>query len=124
MPLIKAIEMPMPRIELRWIKTGETWAGSRECAYNLVLPLPDCDIRRENADGTVRDCQTLEIGRTRCSGSGDFIFMPDNEDGHQIATPCRDGAHARWVSAALNGIPIYAVFEDHAMQVHGTESGA
>jgi len=117
MPLIDANEMPAPRLELRWIKTGETWS-QRDCAYNLVLPLRDIDIRREDDNGEiVRNTLTLEIGRTRVKGGFKYLFQPNEEDGYQIGTPYRDCAHAMWDSNALCGIPVYAVFEEHAMLV-------
>lgn len=120
MALIAAADMPAPRLELRWEKTGETWE-ERECAYNLVMPLGEHDIRREGPDGDkVRDCMTLEIGRTRVNGGGKYLCVPD--DGH-IDTPFRDGTHAKWDSDALGGLPIYAVFEQHAMLLPANVQG-
>jgi hypothetical protein len=119
MPLISENDMPSPRLELRWEKTGETWE-QRECAYNIVLPLRDTDIRCEDERGVkVRATLTLEIGRTRVEGGFKYLFQPNEKDGDQIDTPYRDGAHARWDSAALRGrailrwvINIRSIFEN------------
>lgn len=111
MKLIKASEMKCPRLELRWDKIDGV---EKECAYNLVLPLRDLDIRREDGEGNrVRDCKTVELGRTRCSG-GPARFDENRPDGLQIETPFRDTAHICWDAEVLN-LPKYAVYEDWAM---------
>lgn len=113
--LIDANEMPSPRLELRWQKTGATW-DMRECVYGLVLPLREGDIRRENGDGSEADERLIEIGRTKCTGGTRYLFTEADEEGKpHIDTPFRDSAHAKWDSEALGGLPIYAVFGDKAL---------
>ncbi len=109
--LIPASQMPCPRLELRWIKTGDTWT-ERECAYSIVIPLAEHDIRREDKEGNkVRRELTVEIGRTRVTGGmGDEPIW----DGKKVDTPYRDGAHALWDAEHLH-LPVYAVCGDSAM---------
>lgn len=100
--------LPCPRLELRWIKTGETWS-KRECVYSLVLPVDEHDIRQDQ-DNCANNELTIEIGRTAVtSGPGDEppIF------GGSVDTPFRDGAHSIWDQKALgNHIPRVAVCGD------------
>lgn len=49
MHLINVQDMPAPRLELRWRKTGDDWSH-RECDYNLVIPLGAHDVRRDVYD--------------------------------------------------------------------------
>lgn len=110
MPLIKESEMPAPRFELRWHKTGDTWE-KRECHYNIVLPLQEYDLRRENRDGDqVRDVMTIRFSTTKVNGDP-FPFDPN---GCHIEKPYRDYAHAKWDSESLK-VPVYAVYEGYAM---------
>jgi hypothetical protein len=109
--LIAEEEMPAPRLELRWVRTGPTWTN-RDCLYNLVIPLGEHDIRREDRNGIkVRSCQTVELGKTTATGGRCPLYDGDEA----IDTPFRDGAHAKWDSAALGGLPIYAVCSGMAM---------
>ena len=100
-PLVPAL--PAPRLELRWRKAGDNWAV-KICSYALVLPLQAGDIRRsENPDANPNEYR-VELSYTTSQGS-------DREpiyDG-QVETPYRDHSHALWDSAALSGLPIYAV---------------
>lgn len=113
MALIDENEMLAPRLELRWGKVGPTWEN-RECSYNLVIPLGPYDCRREDREGrSVRTCQTVELGKTVVTGGRSPLY--DAEEA--IDTPFRDGAHAKWDSAALGGLPIYAVCSGMAMLV-------
>ncbi len=105
---LSADSLPAPRLELRWHRKGETW-HRRECAYNLVLPLREFDLRCENEDGeVVRKEKTIELGRTAVSGTR----APDCYG--TIDTPFRDSAHAQWDAEVLR-LPIYAVCDDKAM---------
>jgi len=98
--------IPCPRLEFRWTKTGEDWL-KRICTYSLVIPLSKYDMRREDEDGIrVSEEFALEIGSTQVDG-GDGSVPIDNGE---VDTPFRDGAHARWDRKALGGhIPIVAV---------------
>lgn len=113
-PIFNVSEMKCPRLELRWDKVD---GNDKECAYNLVIPLTEYDIRREDSDGKkVRDCLTVEMGRTQSSGGSPVIFDGDKNNPPFIRTPFRDGAHIRWDGKVLN-LPIYVVFEDKAQEL-------
>lgn len=106
------LKMPCPRLELRWIKTGETW-GHRECIYSLVIPVGEHDIRA--SDG-VREI-SLEISRTQVTGRCGSKPIYDGK----VGTPFRDHAHAIWDCTALGGhIPIVAICEDDATLIELT----
>jgi hypothetical protein len=116
--LIDAKDLPVPRLELRWVKTGKTWQ-CRECAYSLVLPLDEFDIRREGKDGKkVRSEICIEIGRTKVSGGrGQGPIW----DAKYIDTPYRDGAHSLWDAKHLGNLPVYVVCGDKAMLHKGRD---
>lgn len=102
--------MPCPRLEFEWIMTGKDW-GKRDCVYSLVIPLTEFDIRREDENGVkVRSEWKVEIGRTNVIG-GRRDHPPIWDDG-TIDTPFRDGAHAKFDSEVLGGLPIVAVCGD------------
>ncbi|MEN7531927.1 hypothetical protein [Cupriavidus sp. DL-D2] len=111
MALIDARDLPAPRLELRWVKTGKTWQ-SRECAYCLVLPLDEFDVRREDENcNKTRGELTVEICRTRVQGGREQGPIWDDK---YIDTPYRDGVHAIWDAKHLGNLPIYAVCGDKA----------
>ena len=88
--------MPCPRIELKWFKTGDTW--------------------REDKDGNVVHNENyIEVNRTRVTGGRQT--PPIWEDG-EVETPFRDGAHAKWDSGALGGIPVFSVCGDAVSQMN------
>jgi len=93
------VGLPLPRLELRWVKKGKTW-DERECVYELVMPLRELDIRREDENcKQVRSVQRIEISRTKVSGGKHD--HPPIYDG-VVDAPFRDGAHAQWDAEALN----------------------
>jgi len=107
-----AVAMPCPRLELRWVKSGESWY-ERECVYSLVFPLGELDIRSTDVEGNPRE-RSLEISRTKVRGGNGEPPICDGE----VYTPYRDGAHAFWDRDALGGhLPIVAVCEDVATLV-------
>lgn len=98
-------ELPCPRLELRWTKSGESWVD-RVCTYSLVFPLRAYD-RRANTDDSASTVETeafLEISTTKVSGGRDGEPATDDE-------PFRDGIHAQWDAAALN-LPIVIIVGD------------
>lgn len=106
------VVMPCPRLELRWVKDGDSWVA-RECIYSLVIPLGEFDIRSTDAEGRPREL-SVEMSRTRVAG-GDG--SPPIYEG-KVDTPFRDGAHAEWDCEALGGhLPIVAVCGDVATLV-------
>lgn len=110
MTLIKESELPTPRIELRWSKVEDDW-NKRICDYLFVFPLESYDIRREREDEPDVDNFTIEIGSTNISGGRHPI------DGDVIATPFRDGTHAKLDSKYFGNAPIYAICDGFAMLV-------
>jgi len=95
--------LPLPRLELRWVKTGETWYV-RECIYELVMPLRNWDVRREcGAKQPKFDCLRIEMGRTYVDGGNGKSPVCDGV----VDAPFRDGAHARWDGEVL-GLQVWA----------------
>ncbi len=116
MPLINAASMPAPRLELRWHKSGKTWRSLQRCDYLLVIPLHDSDIRRDqnSHEGTPpewRSTLVVPLGQTQAHAGTCPMWEGS------IRTPFRDSQHAIWDSAALKGMPVYAVCEGKAMLV-------
>lgn len=99
-------DLPAPRLQLRW-ECDEADSYERICHYELVLPLQKYDIRRDLAPSGFA---AIPLGRTKVSG-GLGVFL----DG-KVEEPFRDGAHARW-DATLFGLPVYAVWKEHASPV-------
>lgn len=127
MGTIPESEMPVPRLELRWIDLEKPHVDHHEytveCVYSLVLPLGEYDIRRERCtpDGTELpkvDTLSVELGRTRATGNAAKRYWPKDD---AIDTPYRDGAHAFWDSKHLGGLPVYAVVAGRAMLAQSRE---
>lgn len=89
--------LPAPRLQLRW--TQDEW--ERLCHYELVIPLGEHDIRNDAKTGY----GVIELGRTRSRGGS----TPWEAGQREWRMPYRDGAHARWDSAAFGGLPIYVL---------------
>jgi len=101
--------LPLPRLELRWVKIGETW-NERECIYEMVMPLQELDVRREDKNGKqVRSVLRIEMGRTKVTG-GTENAHPPIRDG-KVDAPFRDGAHAQWDADVLN-MTVWATCEE------------
>jgi hypothetical protein len=104
----KRDHLPAPRIELRWEPSNKpkyNW----QCHYELVIPLRETDIRREDDNGNkVRSILVVPMGppslrfssSTPCSGLDHAGYCD---------TPYRDGAHAQWDAAVLGGLPIFVI---------------
>lgn len=100
-------KIPSPRLELRWIQTGETWQD-RECIYSLVFPLKKNDIRSD-FDRGICDA-VVELGRTNVGGGNGSAPIDKNGS---VQTPFRDGVHAQHDREALGGkLPIIAICGD------------
>lgn len=104
------MEAPAPRLEFRWRKEPENELETERvkqnffteayfCDYGLVMPLDKYDIRAEGEDGEfgVRTEKFYKFETTIFSGS-----VP--EDGR---VPFLDGAHSKWDSEALKGLPVW-----------------
>lgn len=95
--------LPAPRMEFRWEDKSGNWQRA-ECAYGLVIPLQEYDIRRTEEQGMTGPAELfINIRTIERTGSGRIPIW-----GGVVETPFRDGAHAQWDSAALGGLPIYA----------------
>jgi hypothetical protein len=103
------MELPAPRLQLRWRKptkrelarlsAGHMGDKKWTCDYELVLPLGENDMRRKKN----RPEMIIRLSRT---------FMSTGSEGTPTDAPFRDGAHARWDSEALGGLPVYVVDSD------------
>ena len=111
------LSLPAPRLQLRWVEAepnndGFDWA----CHYELVLPLRKHDIRREVYDddgvmtGKVSELVAPLDGPSRRGGGGTPCEARDGT--RYFDPPFRDGAHAKWDSEALGGLPIYVIAPD------------
>lgn len=127
--LIAEFEMPAPRLELRWTDEGAPFTNGTDnfytytvvCIYSLVIALGEHDIRGESEGERgeplpQRREKAIELGRTFSTNSA----INRLKDGW-IDTPYRDGAHARWDSEQLGGLPIYAVAGGKAFLVQKKE---
>lgn len=113
------LAMPCPRLELRWVKDGDSWRTCT-CVYSLVIPLDKLDIRSTDHPDKSREL-VLEMSRTNVASGDD---SPPIYDG-KVDTPYRDGAHAQWDCEALGGhLPIVAVCGDVATLVEKRPRGA
>lgn len=107
--------LPLPRLQLRWLPSTIKQNYQWECHYELVIPLHQYDIRREiygkrgGMKKGPKECvipmkpPSLRDGGEPCK----------NHDGSRYCdTPYRDGAHAKWDSAVLGGIPVCCIAPD------------
>lgn len=100
---MSAEQLPAPRMEFQWKNISGDWQQA-ECAYGIVIPLREYDIRRTKEQGMTGPAEIfVEISTIERTGSGRPPIW-----GGVVETPFRDGAHAQWDSAALGGLPIYA----------------
>jgi len=103
--------LPVPRLELQWVKLGEGW-HERQCIYCLVLPLREHDARRENAyREKVRDLLYVEIGRINDTGGSGRPVTNGKVD-----TPFKDDFHAKWDAECL-GLQLWAVCGDDKTRI-------
>lgn len=107
---MKILNLPTPRLQLRWEGGNGNWL----CYYELVMPLTEHDIRREivGPRGGVKliNENVISMGSPTTRNSvGVPCSMPDG--GRYADSPHRDGAHARWDSETL-GIPVYVIAPD------------
>lgn len=102
----KKCGLPAPRIQFEHIPSTEGWSPSW-CAYWLVLPLNEFDIRREEDDNKPYDEWFIPMGETKSTGRSQAPVYNGVVD-----TPFRNGAHARFDRESLGvKLPIYATCE-------------
>lgn len=95
-------------LQLRWtVNDGSTgWRSDGWlCHYELVIPLDENDIRREDEDGN--DVQPEIIVALKPPTWRGGSIEPCSND--EYDAPFRDGAHALWDSAKLGDIPIIVI---------------
>lgn len=100
--------MTTPYLRLRWVRDLME-ENAFTCHYELVMPLGESDIRREvwsNGECiSKRDKLIIPMSSnsTRRTGSVPCI---NEGGGYYYDAPFRDGAHAKWDSEKLGGIPV------------------
>lgn len=99
---VESLDLPAPRLQLRWLGDDEDY--SRNCVYELVLPLREHDIRRDAAPSGFL---AIPMGNTKVSGGSRPRIGPDGK----IDIPFRDGSHIKWDMAVLT-LPAFAVLPD------------
>lgn len=103
-----ADNLPTPRLELAWKHVRRY---EYTCEYVLVIRLRDHDIRIPEDDQECREHRIpMSRGITATRG-----VAPDTFE--QIDMPFRDGAHARWDSRQLSGLPIFATYNGIASRI-------
>lgn len=111
--------LPIPRLELRW--TESTKKGKKcLCIYELVLPLKELDVRREDETGEpVREVLRVQMGEQEFSDQ----ILPVDSEGH-VQTPTALGAHARWDSSnlQLRAWAVYGLYETELFKEKHTGS--
>lgn len=99
-------KLPAPRIEFEHIPSSDGWATSW-CAYWLVIPLGEYDIRREKDNKKPYQEWYVPMGETKTTGrDGPPVYNGE------VSTPFRNNAHAQFDREALglkDDLPIYAV---------------
>jgi hypothetical protein len=106
------------RLQLRWTE-DERGECVYRCYYELVLPLGESDLRREQQgprggkrpDRTALVVPIADTGRNSTASPGTLV----GEGGVVFAffdAPYRDGRHAEWDAAHLGDLPIYMVTVD------------
>ncbi|MDR8087837.1 hypothetical protein KPB05_10225 [Burkholderia gladioli] len=108
-------KLPAPRLQIRW-EPSERSGWEWQYQYELVLPLGEYDIRREQYD---------DYGEL--VGKIDELVVRMKEPGYRgsSTTPCstaygdryydapyRDGAHVKWDSDLLGNLPIFVIAPD------------
>jgi len=96
------LDVKNARLELRWEKTPQDREWPWMCHYELLIPLLTAGEIRATLGGT-------NVGSSRSS----MVY----EDG-TIDTPFRDGAHAKWDSEILGGLPVNVVCGDKTMKLY------
>lgn len=97
-------------LQLRWEEETE---NSFLCHYELVLPLGEYDIRKEDSEGEqYRNKIVMMITEPTRRTSGAVPCQSREHEGYFFDTPYRDGAHAMWDSRVLGNIPIKVIAPD------------
>lgn len=99
-------------LELRWVRQ-ESKQYPWRCDYNLVIGLDDndcrCEIYKDDLLVGLRTSQVVKLGSSQHTHDKSPYLDGDRE----ICIPFRNGAHAKWDSKKLGGIPVYAIVNDY-----------
>jgi hypothetical protein len=109
-------ELPAPRLQLRWTPSTQRPGYDWECHYELVLPLGEYDIRRENYDEDGNELEKINelvvpIKPPSLRGS-DKIPCTGQDGNRYYDAPYRDGAHALWDAKVIGNPPIFVIAPD------------
>ncbi len=112
-------DLPLPRLQLRWEASDKNEQYQWLCHYELVIPLREFDIRRENCDekGNIeKGPPWVAIAMKPPTGRGSDKIPCSSVDGadRYYDAPYRDGRHAVWDSEVLGGLPVYVIAPDGA----------
>lgn len=124
--------LPAPRLQLRWAKNNDRTGSYADCSwachYELVLPLREGDIRRDQYDeagevvGEISELVVPIKGPTGRQSAGTPTVAPDGS--RYYDTPFRDGAHAKFDAEVLGNPPIYVIGPDGVAFLEPTRGGA
>jgi hypothetical protein len=99
-------ELPLPRLQLSWERLeGLEHGFSYVCFYELAIPLQEADIRNEAKDGKIGG----GVGFMRAYIGATMGDLP-------LGTPFRAGAHIKWDSESLGGLPMFLIAEDGSVE--------
>lgn len=116
--VISKEKQKFPCIQFRWVKgDGSDFCRDWECHYEIVIPLREFDIRREDKDGNIVR-ENLVIYNSVTYSGAKIPCIYENE--YFFDTPYRDGAHSHWDNQYLN-FPIYAIAPDGTVIEKGNE---
>lgn len=109
--------LPTPRLQMRWQPSTRKREYNWECHYELVIPLKQYDIRGERYDENEErirpDLTEAAIPMKEPTLRGGNHAPCTAMDGTRYCdAPYRDGAHARWDSEALGGLPVFVIAPD------------
>jgi hypothetical protein len=118
-------DLPAPRLQLRWAARDQDSQYQWECHYELVLPLGEYDIRREQYDDDGDELPSISelvvpIKPPTRRGSSSASMPCVHKGAHFYDTPFRDGAHAQWDAKALGNIPIFVIAPDGVAIKHSS----
>jgi hypothetical protein len=109
-------KLPAPRLQLRWAPSRQRPGYDWECHYELVIPLGEYDIRREQYDADGNELEKVSelivpLKPPSLRGSA-RIPCQDMKGERYYDAPFRDGAHAMWDAKVIGNVPIFVIAPD------------
>ena len=108
---MRAKDLPLPRLQLRWTKSTTRPGFNWECPYELVIPLDEWDIRRENRARKGPRWVAIAM-KTPTLRESTSVPCTAPDGSRYFDSPYRDGAHAKWDSVHIGNPPIYVIAPD------------